>query len=87
MVFTTDHSKVLVSDVVFDYVPPPKGRGAYCFGADPVDIIFMVTAGLKLPKLSSKCACLHNISQTIWGILNQICMDITLGHSEELIRF
>ena len=45
---------------------------------DDLDLIFKVTAGLKLPNLSPKMlVCTIDF--------NQICMDITLGHDEELI--
>ena len=40
----------------FFYVPPPKGRGKYCFfGADPVGIGVSVGVSMTL-------SCLHDIS-------------------------
>ena len=51
-----------------------------------LDLIFKVTAGLKLPNLSQKVL-VCTISHDWLTDFNQICMDITLGHDEELIRF
>ena len=42
--------------------------------------------GLKLPNLSQKVL-VCTISHELVGRFNQICMDITLGHDEELIKF
>ena len=60
---------------------PTEGEGGYIvFGADPVSLSVGVGVGGTL-------SCLHNISFTSEWIFNQICMDVTLGHDKELIRF
>ena len=54
------------------------------------DLIFKVTAGLKLPNLSQKvlvCTISHELVMNWLAVFKRICMDITLGHDEELIRF
>ena len=51
-----------------------------------LDLIFKVTAGLKLPNLSQKVL-VCTISHELVGRFTQICMDITMGHDEELIWF
>ena len=51
-----------------------------------LDLIFRVTAGLKLLILSQNCLSLLYLMN--WSAdCNQICTDITLVHDEELIRF
>ena len=52
-------------------------------GFGDLDLIFKVSAGLKLPNLSPKVL-VCTISHELVGRF-QICMDITLGHDEELI--
>ena len=52
-------------------------------GFSDLDLIFKVTGGFKLPNLSQKvlvCTISHEL-------VNQISMDIILGHDEELIWF
>ena len=53
-------------------------------GFGDLDLIFKVTAGLKLPNFSQKCLCGPYLMNWL-ADFNQICMDITLGHDEELI--
>ena len=56
-----------------------------CLGFGDLDLIFKVTVGLKLPNLSQKvlvCTISHWLAD-----FNQMCMDITLEHDEELIWF
>ena len=58
------------------YVPHQKGGGHNVFGADPVGIGVGVTVRVTLSYLMNR-----------WVDFNEICMDVTLGHNEELIRF
>ena len=53
-------------------------------GFGDLDLIFKVTAGLKLLNLSQK---VHPYLMNWLADNNQICMDITFGHDEELIWF
>ena len=53
-------------------------------GFGDLDLIFKVTAELKLPNLTQKCLCAPYLMNWLTDF-NQICMDITLGHDEELI--
>ena len=55
-------------------------------GFGDLDLIFKVTAVLKLPNLSQKVL-VCTISHELVGRFNQVCTDITLGHDEELTRF
>ena len=63
-----------------DYAPtsPPKGRGTYCFWCRSRQHRrwHQRESFLCAPYLMNQLA-----------DFNQICMDITLGHDEELIRF
>ena len=51
-----------------------------------LDIIFKVTAGLKLPNLSQKCLSVPYLMNWL-ADFSQICMDVTLGYDEEQIWF
>ena len=53
-------------------------------GFGDLDLIDKVSAGLKLPNWSQLSA-LYLMNQS--GDFEYICIDITLGHDEELIRF
>ena len=55
-------------------------------GFGDLDLIFKVTAGLKLPTLSQKVL-VCPVSRELAGKFNQFCMDITFGHDKKLNRF
>ena len=55
-------------------------------GIGDLELIFQITAGLKLPNISQKVL-VCTLSHELVGGFNQICMDIKLGHDEELISF
>ena len=61
------------------YVPPPKGKGTYCFWCR-----YRWRWRDTRQRDGFLCAqCLMNWSADY----NQMCVDITLGYDEELIRF
>ena len=60
------------------------GHGEELIRFFDLDLIFKVTAGLKLPNVSPK-RLVCTISHDWLADFNQICMDITLGQDEELI--
>ena len=49
-------------------------------------LIFSETTGL-ISYVDSLVWCNKNVFKCSWLCWNQICMDITLGHDEDLIRF
>ena len=56
-------------------------------GFSELFLIFKVTAGLKLPYLSPEVLVCTIYLMNWLADFNQICMDITFGHGEELIWF
>ena len=66
---------VPIGVVVDDYyVPHRRGGGHIVFGADPVGV-----------SIGTFLFARYLMNQ--WVDFNQTCMDVTLGHDEELIRF
>ena len=55
-------------------------------GFGDLDLIFKVTAGLKLPNFIKKALCALYLMNRL-ADFRQICIDITLGYDEELSRF
>ena len=56
-------------------------------GFGDLDLIFKVTAGLKTAKFKQKNGMCAPYLMNWSADFNQICIDITLGHDEELIWF
>ena len=68
------HSKFISSPFTSLLCPPPKGRGTYCFWCGSCwrqRDTFLFAQYLMNRRVD----------------LNYICMDVTLGHDEELVRF
>ena len=72
---------------IIELYPPPKGKGAYCFGADLVGV--GVGSGRRR-RQRQRWRDTFLFARYLMNRLvdfNLICTDVTLGHDEELIRF